>query len=47
MSSGDVVSRLQKEIIKIHKIEFLSEDVAMSVFTLGSKFTYKVHLMKT
>ncbi len=40
MSSGDVVQE-KAEITKIHKIELLSEDIAMSVFTLGSKFTYK------
>ncbi len=29
------------EITKIHKFEFLSSDVAMCVFTLGAKFSYK------
>ena len=40
MSSGDVVQE-QAEITKIHKFEFLSPDVAMCVFTLGAKFSYK------
>tara|TARA_B100001093_G_scaffold506169_1_gene564656 strand:+ start:423 stop:812 length:390 start_codon:yes stop_codon:yes gene_type:complete len=40
MSSGDVVQE-KSEITKIHKFDFLSSDVAMCVFTLGSKFSYK------
>ena len=40
MTSGDVVQE-KSEIIKIHRFEFLSSDVAMCVFTLGAKFTYK------
>ena len=40
MSSGDVVNE-KAEITKIHKFEFLSNDVAMCIFTLGAKFTYK------
>ena len=40
MSSGDVVQE-KAEITKIHKFEFLSADVAMCVFTLGAKFSYK------
>jgi len=40
MSSGDVVQE-KAEITKIHRFEFLSIDVAMCVFTLGAKFTYK------
>ena len=40
MISGDVVQE-KAEITKIHRFEFLSDDVAMCVFTLGSKFTYK------
>ena len=40
MSSGDVVQE-KAEITKIHKFEFLSSDVAMCVFTLGAKFSYK------
>ena len=40
MSSGDVVQE-KAEITKIHKFEFLSDDVAMCVFTLGAKFSYK------
>ena len=40
MNSGDVVQE-KAEITKIHRFEFLSMDVAMCVFTLGAKFTYK------
>ena len=40
MKSGDVVQE-KAEITKIHRFEFLSNDVAMCVFTLGAKFTYK------
>ena len=40
MNSGDVVQE-KAEITKIHRFEFLSSDVAMCVFTLGAKFTYK------
>ena len=40
MNSGDVVQE-KAEITKIHKFEFLSADVAMCVFTLGAKFSYK------
>ena len=40
MSSGDVVQETA-EITKIHKFEFLSKEVAMCVFTLGAKFSYK------
>ena len=40
MNSGDVVQE-KAEITKIHRFEFLSKDVAMCVFTLGAKFTYK------
>ena len=40
MKSGDVVQE-RAEITKIHRFEFLSSYVAMCVFTLGSKFTYK------
>ena len=40
MSSGDVVQE-KAEITKIHRLEFLSSDVAMCVFTLRAKFTYK------
>ena len=40
MNSGDVVQE-KSEITKIHRFEFLSTDVAMCVFTLGAKFTYK------
>ena len=40
MISGDVVQE-KAEITKIHRFEFLSDDVVMCIFTLGSKFTYK------
>ena len=40
MNSGDVVQE-KAEITKIHRFELLSSDVAMCVFTLGAKFTYK------
>ena len=40
MNSGDVVQE-KAEITKIHRFEFLSNDVVMCVFTLGAKFTYK------
>ena len=37
-SSGDLVLETT-EITKVHKFDFLCDDVAMCVFTLGSKFT--------
>ena len=40
MISSDVVQE-KAEITKIHRLEFLSDNVAMCIFTLGSKFTYK------
>ena len=40
MNSGDVIQE-KLEITKIHRFEFLSNDVAMCVFTLGAKFIYK------
>ena len=40
MNSGDVVQE-KAEITKIHRLEFLSDHVAMCIFTLGSKFRYK------
>ena len=40
MISSDVVQE-KAEITKIHRLEFLSENVVMCIFTLGSKFTYK------
>ena len=40
INSGDVVQETA-EITKIHRFEFLSSNVAMCVFTLGAKFTYK------
>ena len=40
MISGDVVQE-KAEITKIHRLEFLSENIVMCIFTLDSKFTYK------
>ena len=40
MISGDVVQE-KAEITKIHRLEFLSDNVSLCIFTLGSKFTYK------
>ena len=40
MNSGDVVQETI-EITKIHRFEFLGNDIAMCIFTLGSKFSYK------
>ena len=40
MISGDVVQE-KSEITKIHRLEFLSDNVAMCIFTLASKFSYK------
>ena len=40
MISGDVVQE-KAEITKIHRLEFLSNNVSLCIFTLGSKFTYK------
>ena len=40
MLTGDVVQE-KAEITKIHRFEFLSENIVMCIFTLGSKFTYK------
>ena len=40
MISGDIVQE-KSEITKIHRLEFLSENIVMCIFTLGSKFTYK------
>ncbi len=40
MISGDIVQE-KSEITKIHRLEFLSENIIMCIFTLSSKFTYK------
>ena len=40
MDSGDVVQE-KAEITKIHRLEFLSDNFAMCIFTFGSKFRYK------
>ena len=40
MISCDVIQE-KAEITKIHRLEFLSDNVSMCIFTLDSKFTYK------
>jgi len=40
MISGDVVQE-KAEITKIHRLDFLSDNVSLCIFTLVSKFTYK------
>ena len=40
MISNDVVQE-KAEITKIHRFEFLSDNIVMCIFTIGSKFTYK------
>tara|TARA_A100001035_G_scaffold110099_1_gene86271 strand:- start:2221 stop:2616 length:396 start_codon:yes stop_codon:yes gene_type:complete len=40
MISGDVVQE-KAEITKIHRLEFLSGNIVLCIFTLGSKFIYK------
>ena len=40
MTSGDVIQE-KAEINKIHRFEFLSANIVMCIFTLGSKFSYK------
>ena len=40
MISSDVIQE-KAEITKIHRLEFLSDNVSLCIFTLGSKFTYK------
>ena len=40
-TSGDLSSDGYTDIKKIRKLEFLSDDVAMCVFTLRSSFVYK------
>ena len=37
----DDIFQEKAEITKIHKFEFLSENIVMCIFTLSSKFTYK------
>ena len=42
MISSDIdIVQEKTEITKIHRFEFLSKNIAMCIFTLGSKFTYK------
>ena len=40
-TSGDLSCDGYTDVKKIHKLEFLSDDVAMCVFTLRSSFIYK------
>ena len=40
MISSDIVQE-KAEMTKIHRFEFLSDNIVMCIFTLGSKFTYK------
>ena len=40
MITRDIVQE-KTEIIKIHRLGFLSENIVMCIFTLSSKFTYK------
>ncbi len=40
-TSGDLSCDGYTDIKKIHKLEFLSDDVVMCVFTLRSSFVYK------
>ena len=41
MITGDIIVQEKAEITKINRFEFLSENILMCIFTLGSKFTYK------
>ena len=43
MNSGDVYKK-KAAITKIHRFEFLSVNLAMFIFTLGSKFSYEMAL---
>ena len=40
-TSGDLSCDGYTDVKRIHKLEFLSDDVAMCVFTLRSSFVYK------
>ena len=40
MITDDIVQE-KAEITKIHRLEVLSENIIMCIFTLGAKFTYK------
>ena len=46
-SMTDEIVQEKAEITKIHRFEFLIENIVMYIFTLGSKFTYKENLMMT
>ena len=46
MITGDIVQE-KAEITKIHRFEFLSENIVMCIFTLGSNLLIKGHLMMT
>ena len=39
-TSGDVVQE-SAEITKLHRLDFLSDNIVLCVFTLGAKFSYK------
>ena len=39
MITSDIVQE-KAEITKIHRFEFLSENIVICIFTLGTKFTY-------
>jgi len=41
VTSGDLSCDGYTDVKKIHKLEFLSDDVAICVFTLRSSFVYK------
>ena len=41
VTSGDLSCDGYTDVKKIHKLEFLSDDVAMCVFTLRTSFVYK------
>ena len=45
LGPGDIVQE-KAEITKIHRFEFLSENIVMCIFTLGSKFTYNCSIDK-
>lgn len=40
MNSGDLIQE-KSEITKIHRLQFLSDEIIICIFTLGSKFSYK------
>ena len=46
MITGDIVQE-KAEITKIHRLEFLSENIVMCIFTLGSNLPTKGRLIMT